>query len=110
MQSIFDEEDAVYGYATQLGPLVKRTPGNMPVFVSVNTSMTYRVKDKSKRTVYEALSRIYEADPPDLEGLGLYALARPTRKPFMIYNASRVLAAGLVIIDPLDRLEGGLID
>ena len=110
MRSIFDDEYALYGYATQLGPVVKRVPGSMPVIVTVNTTLTYRTDNKTKRTVGDALSRIYDADPPDFEGLGLYALARPTRKPFMIYNAARVLAAGLVIIDPLDRLEGGLID
>ena len=111
MRSIFDEEDALLGYAVQVGRPGRRRVGTAPtIVVSVGTDLTYRSDNNRKRTVGEALQRIYDASPPDLEALSLYGLARPARKPFMIYNAARVVAAGLVIIDPLNRLEGGIVD
>jgi len=108
MRSIFDDEDNLYGYASQLGPMVKHRVGIMPI-PAVQPTVQIAPSPK-KRTVNEALHRLYDAAPPDFETIGLYGLVRATRKPFAIYNLARLGAAGLVIIDPLNRLEGGLID
>mgnify|MGYP001261681983 FL=1 len=109
MMSLFDDDEVVFRRRPAVtAPLQARHH----LTYTIGSTLTYRTSPRSKRrrTVGEALQRIYDASPPDFEAAGLYALARPTRKPFMIYNAARVGAAALVMIDPLNRLEGGIID
>ena len=62
-----------------------------------------------RRTVSEALERLTTIQPKPLTGLP-YGIQRILRKPMMVYTAAWFLSAGLVIVDPLDRLDGGLID
>jgi len=62
-----------------------------------------------RRTVGEALERLTTIAPRPLTGLP-YGVQRLLRKPMGVYKAAWVLAAAFVIVDPLDRLEGGLID
>ena len=65
---------------------------------------TYSVTDKRKRSRMEALARLY-AIRPKVENLP-FGIQRAIRRPLVIYEASLWLAAGLVITDPLDRLDG----
>jgi hypothetical protein len=107
MMSLFEDE-----------PLLARVRAKRPNvagFLQQNAQDAYRnpvtwatESGKRRRTVVEALERIYGADPPDFDAVHLYGFSRLTRKAFILYNASRLVAAGLVILDPLDRLEGGL--
>jgi len=62
-----------------------------------------------RRTVGEALERLTRIQPAPLTGLP-YGVQRILRKPMMVYTAAWFLASAFVIVDPLDRLEGGLID
>ena len=114
MQSIFEDELLMqFRPQRRFMPLLAPAAAGQGALLTVDqdlTRATYRIDDKRKRTVKEALIRIYEAKPPNFEKHGLYGLHRLTRKPFGIYNVARLLAAGLVIIDPMDRLDGGLID
>lgn len=63
----------------------------------------------NRRTVGEALDRLTKIRPAPLTGLP-YGVQRILRKPMMVYTAAWFLASALVIVDPLDRLDGGLID
>jgi hypothetical protein len=114
MMSIFDEEEAIgYRRARQtlplLAPVVQEKGYIMP---SNSERLTYVLKNnKRKRTVWEALERLGDVSPPYgvIEALPP-GLQRIARKPMFIYTAAWWLAAGAVIVDPLNRLEGGLID
>ena len=66
---------------------------------------TYVVQDKRKRSRLEALERLYAAKTPSTEDLP-YGIQRLARKPLMLYEMAWWIAVGLVIVDPLDRLEG----
>ena len=114
MFSIFDEEEAIgYRRAPQtlplLAPVVQEKGYIMP---STSEAITYALEDKKrKRTVGEALERLERVSPPyGVIELLPYGLQRIARKPMFIYTAAWWLAAGAVIVDPLNRLEGGLID
>lgn len=113
MFSIFDEEEALgYRPARQtlplLAPVVKEKGYIIP---SSSERLTYALDGKRKRTVWEALERLGDVSPPYgvIETLPP-GLQRIARKPMFIYTAAWWLAAGAVIVDPLNRLEGGLID
>ena len=59
---------------------------------------------KVRRTVPEALQRANEMGSPVWRALRVFPLTAP-------YGlALQGLTYGLIVIDPLDRLEGGLID
>jgi len=62
-----------------------------------------------RRTVGEALERLTTIQPRPLTGLP-YGVQRVLRKPMGVYTAAWFLATAITIVDPLDRLEGGLID
>lgn len=113
MFSIFDEEEAIgYRPARQtlplLAPVVQEKGYIMP---SNSERLTFKLDSKRKRTVWEALERLGDVSPPyGIVDALPYGLQRMARKPMMIYTAAWWLAAGAVIVDPLNRLEGGLID
>jgi len=112
MNSIFDdEEQVVYRQSRMtmpmLAPMATGSGYLMPSSSPTLERATYVVDDKRKRTVLEALERL--PPPPQTTGLP-FGVQRLARKPLMIYTAAYFLAAGFVIVDPLDRLDGGLID
>lgn len=113
MFSIFDEEEAIgYRRARQtlplLAPVVQEKGYIIP---STSERLTYAINGKRKRTVGEALERLGDVSPPYgvIEALPP-GVQRIARKPMMLYTMAWWLAAGAVIVDPLNRLEGGLID
>lgn len=107
MFSIFDEEEAIeYRRARQtlplLAPVVQEKGYIMP---SNSERLTYEFKDKKrKRTVAEALQRVQGAGSP------IWATGKkfPVTKPYAY--ALQALTYALIFVDPLNRLEGGLID
>jgi hypothetical protein len=112
MESIFDDEELFFRRSRVLLPALKaEAPGVTSVLVP--TLPTQPVPSPPpgmrRRTVGEALERWYSIKPPTLEGLP-YGIQRAARRPLGIYTAAWYLAAGLILVDPLDRLEGGLID
>lgn len=112
MQSIFDDEDMiVYRQARQVMPmLAPMSTGQGYLIPATAERLTYiEPAGKRKRTVGEALERLEFIAPRPLTGLP-YGVQRALRRPMMVYTAAWFLAAGFVIVDPLDRLEGGLID
>lgn len=111
MNTIFDDEDqVVYRQRRQIMPmLAPRETGQGYLIPSSAPRLTYmEPAGKRKRTVVEALERL--PNPISLSDTTPGGIQRVLRKPLMIYNAAVFLAAGFVIVDPLDRLEGGLID
>ena len=113
MFSIFDEEEAIgYRPARSSMPLLAPFVVQRDVIIPSNSErLTYVRSDKRKRTVGEALERLGGVSPPYgfVEALPP-GIQRIARKPMMLYTAAWFLAAGAVIVDPLNRLEGGLID
>jgi len=112
MNSIFDdEEQVVYRQSRMtmpmLAPMATGSGYLMPSSSPALARATYVVNSKRKRTVLEALERL--PPPPQTTGMP-YGVQRVLRKPLMVYTAAYFLAAGFIIVDPLDRLEGGLID
>jgi hypothetical protein len=106
MQSIFDEEAELLQRRTRYVMPILGAPATTPeryMFPELPRAM-YEVDDKRKRTRAEALSRLYSIRP-QTENLP-YGVQRALRRPLMIYEASLWLAAGLVLVDPLDRLDG----
>jgi len=112
MNSIFDdEEQVVYRQSRMtmpmLAPLAAGSGYLMPSSSPTLERATYVIENKRKRTVFEALERLPE--PPPITAFP-GGLQRVLRKPLVIYTAAYFLAAGFIIVDPLDRLDGGLID
>lgn len=112
MKSLFEEEGSFY--SSPIRVLLPATMGVRPSVTSVliptlPTEPVSSPPGMQRRTVYEALERLYAVRPPSLEGLP-YGVQRAARRPLGIYTAAWYLAVGLVLVDPLDRLEGGLID
>lgn len=107
MNSIFDEEELAVARRTRyvMPLLAPRSADNLGFagFPELPRA-TYAIDDKRKRTRAEALARLYSIRPQtqDLP----YGIQRALRRPLVIYEASLWLAAGLVIADPLDRLDG----
>lgn len=111
MNTIFDDEDqVVYRQRRQIMPmLAPRETGQGYLIPSSAPRLTYmEPAGKRKRSVTEALERL--PNPIFLADTTPGGIQRVLRKPLIIYNAALFLAAGFVIVDPLDRLEGGLID
>jgi len=113
MNSIFDdEEQVVYRQSRMtmpmLAPLAAGSGYLMPSSSPALERATYVVDGKRKRTVTEALERL--PPPIQLSSRTPGGVQRILRKPLVLYNAAVFLAAGFIIVDPLDRLEGGLID
>jgi hypothetical protein len=109
MMSLFDDAEFIIPRRRLKQPFLE---GSFPDSIKISSLQAkafpeYR-KSSRRRTVVEALERIYSAHPPDFDAVHLYGFSRLTRKAFILYNASRLVAAGLVVLDPLDRLEGGL--
>lgn len=107
MESIFEEEEFARARpARYVMPLLASSSTSQGYLVPepATERLYYEVDDKRKRTRAEALARLYSIRPQtsDLP----YGVQRIARKPLMIYEASLWLAAGLVIVDPLNRLEG----
>lgn len=63
-----------------------------------------------RRTVSEALERLSKLPSPILPRGTPPGVVRLLRRPLGIYALGLMGAALLIVIDPLDRLEGGLID
>lgn len=108
MESIFEEEEFARARPTRyVVPLLapKSTSQGYLVPEPAAERLYYVINDKRKRSRVEALARLYSIRPPNL---GDYPgwVQRRARIPFKIYEASLWLAAGLVIVDPLNRLEG----
>lgn len=105
MESLFDQEsEFLYRRTRYVMPMM--APATTPdryLFPELPRAM-YEIDDKRKRTRAEALARLYSIRPKR-EELPL-GLQRVLRKPLDIYEASLWLAAGLVLVDPLDRLDG----
>ena len=111
MNTIFDEEDqVVYRQHRQVMPmLAPRETGQGYLIPSNAPRLTYVTPaGQRKRTMMEALERLPKPIHlgPNVPG----GIQRVARKPLMIYNAAVFLSAGFVIVDPLNRLDGGLID
>lgn len=110
MESIFDdEEQQLYRRTRQVMPMLAPTEtGSGYLMPSTSPTMEramYRIDDKRKRSRVEALARLYSIRTPDLQNTP-YWVQRRARPLLMIYNAAWWGAVGLVIVDPLDRLEG----
>lgn len=63
-----------------------------------------------RRTVSEALERLSKLPTPILPAGTPPGIVRVLRRPLGVYALALMGAAALIVIDPLDRLEGGLID
>ena len=111
MNSLFDEEELFFPRSrVLLPPTMAEVPGLTSVLVpSLPATPGPSPPGLQRRTMYEALERLYAVKPPSLEGLP-YGIQRAARRPLAIYTMAWYLAVGLVLVDPLDRLEGGLID
>jgi hypothetical protein len=114
MRSIFeDEDDLDTGLLTRVGPRDQPIP-ERSITVGTITGFT-RIegagKTTRKRTKAEALERIQSLpsfaflEESAAYGAPLASVARALRKPLIIYEASKLGAMGLILIDPLDRLE-----
>jgi len=105
MESIFDQEaELLYRKTRFLMPLMDRGTTIEPyVFPELPRAM-YEIENKRKRSRAEALARLYSIRPQTQDMP--YGVQRALRRPLMIYEASLWLAAGLVLADPLDRLDG----
>lgn len=111
MNTIFDDEDQiVYRQRRQVMPLLSPVEtGQGYLIPSSAPRLTYvEPSGKRKRTVIEALERLPK--PIYLSENVPGGIQRIARKPLFIYNAAVFLSAGFVIVDPLNRLDGGLID
>lgn len=106
MNSIFDQEaELLYRKTRYVMPMLAPSTTIEPyVFPELPRAM-YEIDDKRKRSRSEALARLYSIRPPNLENYPGW-VQRRARVPLMIYEASLWLAAGLVLVDPLDRLDG----
>lgn len=105
MQSIFDQEaEILYRKTRYVMPmLAPQTTTERYMFPELPRAM-YEIDDKRKRSRAEALERLYSIRPGQLDLPPV--LERTLRRPLVLYEAALWLAAGLVIIDPLDRLDG----
>ena len=104
MQSIFDEEELQYRQARMVMPMLAPITIDTGYIMPTMERATYRVNGKRKRTVSEALVRVQRGGGP----LWQRGKKIPFTAPYAY--ALQGLAYGLVIVDPLNRLEGGLID
>lgn len=104
MLSIFDEEELQYRQTRMVMPMLAPRTTDTGYIMPTMERATYRDDGKRKRTVPEALVRVQRAGGPIWQ--------RAKRFPFTAPYAYALqgLSYGLVIVDPLDRLEGGLID
>jgi len=105
MNSIFEEEYFAPSRAKIIMPAASPDPGDMSF--SISTNLTYRQAPTSstrKRTVGEALMRA--------RGHPLFRLSKGLRPtPYAPYAALfQASVYGLILLDPGNRLEGGLID
>lgn len=115
MNSIFEEEDGMISRRPMISKMLAPITAEVNTAVtvgSIETNLTYQTpgeKTSRKRTVGEALQRLSNVPPPSLVGLP-FGIQRQFRKAVMVYTGAYFLAASFIIIDPLDRLEGGLND
>lgn len=112
MNSIFDDEDELLFSRSRIlmPPTMAEVPGLTSVLVpSLPATPGPLPPGLQRRTMYEALQRLYAVRPRSLKGTP-YGIQRAARRPLGIYAAAWYLSVGLVLVDPLDRLEGGLID
>jgi hypothetical protein len=84
--------------SARLSTVEARSPEGLPI-PSVKPTPAYR-----RRTVGEALERVQGAGSPIWKTGKQY----PFTKPYAY--ALQGLTYALILVDPLDRLEGGLID
>lgn len=113
MRSIFEDEDDDTGLFLMVGP--RNDPPQPSVTVGTVTGFTRMEgagKTTRKRTKMEALERIQSLpsfggllEESTLYGAPLAGVARALKKPLIIYEASKIGAMGLILLDPLDRLE-----
>ena len=85
--------------SNEMDRLGRTLPGGSVAGVTTKTTLS-----PQKRTVAEAMQRANEAGSP------LWRATRtiPFLRPYGI--ALQALTYGLIMVDPLDRLDGGLID
>jgi len=109
MNSIFEEEDELLFPRSRvlLPPTMAQSPMTNRVLISPTGGFTVvekKASGKRKRTVAEALERATGAGSP------IWRTGRefPFTKPYAY--ALQGLTYALILVDPLDRLEGGLID
>ncbi len=101
--SLFEEDELEH--ARMMMP-IQRLSDPARRFSTSNTSrLTYYEPGPStrKRTVTEALQRANKASPVIRRLKGI-----PFTRPYAYLLQG--LTVGLIVVDPLDRLEGGLID
>lgn len=112
MFSIFDdEEELTYPMIRPLAPLLETEGRGVTYTVVSALSPVISGPSSQRRTVAEALERLASLPlgaplPPGTPP----GVVRVLRRPLGVWYMARLLAAGLIVIDPLDRLEGGLID
>lgn len=101
--SLFEEEEILH--APTMMPVQQLQDSARGFSTSTTSRLQYYEPGPStrKRTVTEALLRANKASP---------LLRRLKRIPFTrpYAYALQGLTVGLILVDPLDRLEGGLID
>lgn len=115
MRSIFEEEDDLdlgLLMAVAPGPSEAPRPSGSITIGSVTGFTRMEPAGKRKRTKMEALERIQSLpslgpflEESPLYGAPLAGVARALKKPIIIYEASKLGAMGLILLDPLDRLE-----
>ena len=111
MFSIFDdEEELTYPMIRPLSPLLETEGRGVTYTVVSALSPVISGPSSRRRTVIEALERLATLPSPILPRGTPPGIVRLMRRPLGIYGMALLLAAGLIVIDPLDRLEGGLID
>ena len=115
MRSIFeDDENLDLGMLMFAGPGPQEAPSS-PGSITIGsiTGFTRTTSpSKRKRTKEEAFERIQSLPSPSkyleesaLYGAPLAGVARALRKPLIVYESAKLGAMGLIILDPLDRLE-----
>lgn len=102
--SLFEEEELEH--ARMMMPIQQLSDPARRFSTSTSSRLTYYEPGPStrKRTVGEALERAQSQGSP----LWRSAKRFPFTKPYAY--ALQGLTYGLILVDPLDRLEGGLID
>ena len=97
--------DPCYAYSGKLGMMSTKFAANRAIESPVIDQLqTTRSQQYRRRTVGEALARVQDAGSP----LWKVGKSYPFTKPYAYLLQG--LTYAMVLVDPLDRLEGGVID
>lgn len=101
--TLFEEDDLVMKSPTMMP--ASAAPSLTDYSFPILGRATYVSASQRKRTRFEALTRLYAIKSPDLSTYPTW-VQRRARVPLMLYDAAWWGAVGLVVVDPLDRLDG----